>query len=690
MKRFWPYRRNLHGPAQSLGMVATISVIPLYMMWNVLFVNPTSHLSNPGVLPGASTVTDLDGAARLVYLLSDMGTPWSNTQLISSPTGSSIWRLESLTQMIQVLFLWLASQFAQPMFAVNLFVLFGWILTGLATYFLARHFGCNRPMALVSVVLVQLAPSMRFMAANFTSYVFVAVPLLTIYAAIKFFQELHWSKFSVLLLSLVFTGIFDPYWFFYSLLNCTVIGVYYIARELVHEKSKRSIGFLGAGVGLCTVFFIVARVLSTQVAESALDRPIAIASKSDVENSVMNLVHWTSSHYTGIGYLLPILFLLSIFLSVVILRNSVGVILVVALVMIMLSSRITIPFLDSELILARQVRFIMPGVRFFDRAALIALPLVLIVIGKTLQDVGEKLPLRKFVPFLAPVILLVSVFTYPSITRPNSTQSYKDWSEIREQLNLDNSQRVLALPFTRRGRDWIEQASFQKPLVNDFVETVNNQQVILHASNGPSALAAYLASIGVSHVFSIDQELARFFDYKLEAPRFVPIGEIVLNGFGEGADYELTVYKVVLQKTDSLCTNCKLGPHVVTEVRVTGDLVYPPEVSSEGFSRWWIGDKRSRISFASMSQPVSVGSENRKIQLRFSIAPCASKVVVRLKYVEFQTQIELNQSAPNKTVEIPISDSTMSDVEIVALGATCRFESDPRQILVQLSDVRLS
>lgn len=671
-------------------MVVTLCITPLYLMWDVLFVNPSSHLSNPGQLPSASTVTDLDGAARLAYLLSDMGTPWSATHLISSPTGSSIWRLESLTQLIQVLFLWLASQFAQPMLAVNLFVLLGWILTGLATYLIARHFSCSAPLALVLVVVVQLAPSMRFMAANFTSYVFVAVPLLMIYAAIKFFQELRWSKFFILVLSLFFTGIFDPYWFLFSVLNCAVIGVFYLVRELVYEKSKRSIGFLGALVGLFGAFCIAVRVLSTQVADSALDRSIAVASESDVENSVMNFVHWTSSDYTGTGYFLPLFFLLSLLLILVIRKSSVAILFVVALIMIMLSSRITIPVLHTDLVLAQQIRHIMPGVRFFDRAALIALPLVLIAIGKTLQDVGERLPWRRLAPFIAPVVLLVSVFTYPSITRPDSTRSYEDWSEIREQLSLDKGQRVLALPFTRRGRDWIEQASFQKPLVNDFVETVNNQQVILHASNGPGALAAYLASIGVSHVFSIDQELARFFDYKLEAPRFISVGEIILNGFGEGADYKMTAYKVVVQSQDSLCTSCNLGSRVVTEIQVDGDLVYPPEISSEGDQRWWIGDRSSRIRFASMSQQVSAGTQNRDIQLQFAIAPCASNAVVRLKYKDYQTEVKLNQTVPTQSVKIPIGDSPMSEVEIVALGDACRFEGDPRQILVQVSDVRLS
>lgn len=669
---------------------ATLCAVPIYMMWEVLFVNPFGHLSNPGVVPTASTVTDLDGAARLTYLLSDMSTPWSSTSLVSSPTGTSIWRFQSLTQLLQILFLWILSHLVEPMLAVNLLVLLGWILTGLATYLIARHFECRLALALILVVAVQLVPSMRFMAANFTSYVFIAVPLFSIYTTIKFFEDTNWRRFSFLIISLFCAAIFDPYWFLFSIVNCVVIAIWCLVSKSVREKSRLSIGLLGVVLGLYGVFSFVVRVLADRLIGSGLDRSISVATESDVQNSVMNYVHWTSSIYTGIGFLIPLLFLFSILIFIARRESSVAILLTIAVPMMMLSSRISVPIIDTEIILGQSFRHIMPGIRFFDRAALVALPLILIFVGKTLQEIGEKLPWRNLAFLIGPTVLLISVFTYPNIARPDSTKSYEDWSAIREQLNLDGAQRVLALPFTRRGRDWIEQASFQMPLINDFVESVNNQQVILHASNGPGALAAYLASIGVSHVFSVDQEFARFFDYKLEAPRFVSVGEIILNGFGEGANHKMTVYKVVLQPQDSLCTNCNLGPRVLTEIQVAGDLVYPPEISSEGEQRWWIGDRDSRISFSSMSQQVSAGTQNRNIEMKLSIAPCASDVVVRLKYRAYQTEVKLNQTAPNRVVKIPINDAPVSEVEIVALGNACQFESDPRQILIQVSDVSIS
>ena len=131
-----------------------ICVVPMLLMSRVLFLDQDSHLANPGQLPKVSTITDLDGAARMAYLLSDMSAPWANTHYVSSPTGASVWRFQSATQGIQILFLWVMSQLVQPMLAANLLVLLGWISTGTATYLIARHFGCRRLVAVFCALAV--------------------------------------------------------------------------------------------------------------------------------------------------------------------------------------------------------------------------------------------------------------------------------------------------------------------------------------------------------------------------------------------------------------------------------------------------------------------------------------------------------------------------------------------------------
>jgi hypothetical protein len=272
---------------------------------------------------------------------------------------------------------------------------------------------------------------------------------------------------------------------------------------------------------------------------------------------------------------------------------------------------------------------------------------------------------------------------------PNVTKSYEDWSGIRSALATVPDAKVLALPFERRGRDWIEQASFRAPLVNDFVYPVNNQTVVYQASNGQNAFAAYLESMGVTHVLSIEEELSKFLDYKLMKPRFVPVASMILNGFGEGKDFVLTAYKVAAQPGDRPCTNCRFGPHIKTKIQVVGDLVYPPEINSSGVENWWIGARNFTMSFSAMSQQHSRAIELGVVQLAVSIAPCTSSAEVEINSGQYRTQFRLSTSAPTKIVDVPMPTSIISDIVFTASGTSCRFQSDPRQLLVQVSVTKI-
>jgi hypothetical protein len=87
-----------------ISLAITFFIPPVMMMWKVLFINQNVHLANPGISPTGSTITDLDGAARMAYLLSDMSAPWALTHFVSSPIGAGIWRFQSMSQMIQIFF----------------------------------------------------------------------------------------------------------------------------------------------------------------------------------------------------------------------------------------------------------------------------------------------------------------------------------------------------------------------------------------------------------------------------------------------------------------------------------------------------------------------------------------------------------------------------------------------------------
>ena len=664
-----------------------ICVVPMLLMSRVLFLDQDSHLANPGQLPKVSTITDLDGAARMAYLLSDMSAPWANTHFVSSPTGASVWRFQSATQGIQILFLWVMSQLVQPMLAANLLVLLGWITTGTATYLIARHFGCRRLVAVFCALAVQATPSMRFMAANFTSYINVSVPLFCLLAALKFTKVPRVRNFVWLISSLSIVTFFDPYWLFFALFGIAIVFFIFSINQAVGRLTIRT-AFLPivvvGGYALCAG---LARYLPTFISQGALARSIEVATSADVRNSVLNWSHWSQSNYTGIGSLVLVLLALSILSLLWKKTTGLSPLIILVTAFVLLASRITVPLTPIELTPALWIRQMMPGVRFFDRAALIAIPLIIILIARSLEETSFRFSRPKVSSVFVPLAMLALPFSYPNLQAPATTKSFQDWAQIRSELNSEPDSRVLALPFTRRGRDWIEQASFRTALVNDYVSPVMNQEVVLHASNGEAALAAFLTSIGVTHVFSIDEELRRFVDYELTSPRFTQVGKIKLNGFGEGPDYEMSVYRVTSQAQDQLCLNCEFGPHVVTEILVSGDLVYPPEVTPDGNRRWWIGDRKTQIDFFSLNG-TDIGRNKEKItSFTLSLSPCTPNAHIKVWVDDVIQFVDLNSDKLRHKFRVNFGDGNRESIKIDVEGESCSVPGDGRKLLVQLSDI---
>ena len=666
-----------------------ICVVPVVYMWDVLVVNQNAHLANPGAVPNVSTITDLDGAARMAYLLSDMSTPWANSTHISSPVGADIWNFQSLSQSIQIMYLWIMSHLVNPMLAGNSLVFLGWVLTGTSVYLVARHMRCNKFIALACAIAVQMTPSIRFMAANFTSYVFIAIPIFNILFTIQYLEKQHWRKLCFLLASLGITALFDPYWFLFSLYGVACTALVYSLRKKKLESYFRTIVKPLSVVVIYVGISWLARSSISHLNGRGNAREIAVSSTIDVQNSVLRLSNWANSDYMGIGYVALVLFVLAVVVAMMQRNFKVWSLALVAVAFILLSSEVYLPIFQADFTVAMWVRELMPGVRFFDRAALVAVPLMVVVIGKVMQDTFSNFEKPATQHLMVMFAIACIPLTYPNLKIPASLKSFDDWNEVRMELSREKDPKVLALPFSRRGRDWIEQANFRVPLVNDYFKNVMNDQVILHASNGLPAFTAYLGSIGVTHVFSIDAELNKFLDYELAAPRFNRVGTILLNGFGEG-DYKMSVYKVTPQTSDVVCEQCGFGPHVVTDVLVTGDLVYPFELMSDGEKRWWVGARNTVVSLKSLNPTTSMTNSSNFIDIKFSIVPCASAVHVEVQHNDFLYSFDLSQKNSLALVRIPIGPSSDAEIFISAYGDPCSVTNDPRQLLLQLSDFSIN
>lgn len=678
---------RFHRVARWTGLLSSLCVVPITLMWQVLIVSPNSHLANPGPLPTASTVTDLDGAARLVYLLSDMPTPWSETHLISSPSGASIWRIQSLTQSVQIVSMWLLSQVFQPMFVVNLFVLMGWILTGVVVFLLARELGLSTTAAVIASLLVQTMPSMKFMAANFTSYVYVAVPLGCVLMFLRLRERRTARSLFLFLVTLSACVFFDPYWAFFVLLIAVLLTTLTLAGDIWTRKGLQQIIQSLVALVVLGLMWTAGLAIAHRMGETDIGRSVDKASHVDVRNSALTLSNLVSTKQMGVGPLLPIAFLVSVVHHLLFSKSKIRLTAAASGLMMMASLRFFVVGTDYEIVPASLLRHVMPGVRFFDRAALIGVALgVILVIGSMEALVSAVQPNRR-VTTISLCFLLFVPFSYPGLGIPKTTKSYDDWSQIRNELAKSKDARVLALPFSRRGRDWIEQASFRAPLANDLVQLVQDSQTLLQLSRGPDAFATYVASLGVSHILVAEPDFGNLVDFSPSRPLFEKRTSILLNGFGEGPDTITTLYRVNAPDGSLPCLSCRPGNHLRPQVDISGDLVYPPDQIVDGTRWWWAGRGRVEVQIKRIKVLNSaLGGEETSLKL--SLAPCTSRGEITVTVRGKTHVLNLSTQVPSRTVSISSGNEAVTRVEIFAQGHDCIPPGDNRRMLLQIQVVK--
>lgn len=657
---------------------------PLFMMWHVLIVDRQVHLANPGRPASSSVVTDLDGAARLAYILSGMPTPWSRSPYISSPSGAGIWRIETITQSIQVTALWLLTRAADPMFAANLLVFAGWVATGLVVFLIVRELKGGRATGAAASLIVQTLPSTRFMAANFTSYVWLAIPLFVMFSLLRFDRQRSAKSFLLVCLSLVISALFDPYWAFFSLLTLVVFAATCTLRSTVRRTSRRVLLGHAALFALGIGGFVFAYMLPQVIASSSNSREIQVATWIDARNSALSLKALLSSDVMGAGHLLSVLFFISLVAILIRRWDHLYGPATVSVVMTVVSLRFVVPQTNYEVVPSGVLRHLMPGVRFFDRASLIGVALIVVVSSVVVQELVRRTSRVHVVRVPLALALLVSAVGINGVVQPGSTRSYHDWDAIREVLRESANARLVALPFTRRGRDWIEQASFRTPLVNDYVRAVNDPEIVLQASHGESSLAAVLSKLGATHAMVVTSEFSRLFDYKLTRPRFTPVRTIKLNGFGEGEDFVGVLYRVAATTDDVMCGECGLGPHLIPDIRVDGDLVYPPDYGATGNRWWWVGGGRVTLRLSSPPLPKRANILT-SWTIRLSVAPCVSAARVSVVIGGKSEIVEMSQKNQTVKFRVSLNQSLTGVVTMKGSGRSCVPPGDNRKMLYQIS-----
>jgi hypothetical protein len=665
---------------------AALVVYPSYVLGSVLRPSTNYHLRNPYADP--LLLTDYDGGVRLAFIIKSMRWPWSTSPLVSAPDGESVLRWQNAAQGVQMAAIYVLTRVFEPVFTLNLIVFVGWVLTGVAVYGLARRLGFSRVAAVAAGLAAQMLPSMPTMASNYTSYVYVAVPVYAVSRAIDVARAPSHRNGLMLVFALTIALFFDPYWFFFSLGSAVVVLVVNLREVTTWLRTcPRWFRWLVGAASAAPIGLIALVLLLDEISgSSTVSRPLGVAHPGLVRAGLRAPMHWFRSNFEGLG---PVIGTVALVTVVVVLvkrtERWAATVAVVTAFLILLSTDtgIDTPWFRIGS-LAEYARFVFPGVRFFQRAALIAEALLCIFAVLGVTHLARRL--RSTPPrYLAiAVVVMLAIVDLGALERRVYSRRWDDFGAFREILAEESEPTIAALPFERYGRSWFELSMFGDiRTVNPIYESERAVTTAVAASRGPSELAAYLASLGTTHVLAIKGPARYPTTYELGAPWFVERGTMVLNAY-EAEREVVALYELRPQPGDSFCTDCNLGGgfDFLGDASAEGD-VDILEVAPSGDVRWWWMNGSRMEIWLEMEQFADLDLE-ATLGVTFGNAPCALPRSITVAHAGWSDAFDLVGSE-NPTVYIPVTSADLDEpVVVTARGEICTIPGDPRDFMVQV------
>jgi hypothetical protein len=678
-------------PACLRALVPTASVVVAMTLYPVLFMGGTLRPSSPYHLRNAfadpNLLTDFDGGVRLAQIIQHMDWPWSLSQLSAAPTGESILRWQTATQGIQFGALFVFTRIFPPAFSMNLIVLIGWVLTGLAAYGLARRLGAGVAAALCAGLVAQMLPSMPTMAANYTSYVYIAVPIWVVSRTLDLTTNPTNRNLLWLFAALGVTVFFDPYWFFFSLV-IVAVGVLIRWRAMCSWYVGNSMwAKVGVAVAVISPILLIALVvlIDRLAGDEAMSRPLGVAATGLVAAGLRSPLDWFRSSFEGLGVLVgPLAFVGAMYTLVRRGDERRTVAAAIALVLVLLSTRTRFETpLGSIGSLAEYVRFFMPGVRFFQRAALIAEVMACVAASVLIAELVKRMTWR----WLGALLATAALFTAAVDLDPPSHRSFQrrwdDFGAFREVVWQAPNPVVAAVPFDRAGRSWFE-LGMLGPVrsINPLYSSERAAETALMASRGPESLAAYLSSLGVTHMLVAEGEQGYPIAYQLEPPRFIRRGAIELNNY-EFDPQPVILYELRAQPGDRFCAGCAVGGEYefIEDVVVRGDVGSLEADNSVGTRWWWITGEDSTFDIELADLGVAYEVE---VELVLGNAPCATPRSISVAAGD-KVQLVSLRGSENPVIRVPVMSADDGGVVTVNVeGTPCRIEGDDRDLMVQV------
>ena len=426
-------------------------------------------------------------------------------------------------------------------------------------------------------------------------------------------------------------------------------------------------------------------VLDRLVAGASSSRPLGIAQAPLIDAGLRSPADWFRSTSEGLGLVVGVLGLVAVCLVLRYRPDRRRVtVAVIALVVVLLSTRTRIetPWFTIGS-LAEYARFGLPGVRFFQRAALIAEAALCVGAVLLVQHLVQRIAVRSLRPVLVIVIAVLVVGDLAPLDHRAYQRRWDDFGAFREVIAESDDPVVAALPFERAGRSWFE-LGMLGPVrsINPLFASQRATQTVGAASRGPGSLAAYLASLGVTHLMAVMGPDGFPITYELEPPRFVIRGTLELNNY-EFEPQTVGLYEVVPVPGDSYCERCPVGGGyvLIDGADVDGDVGILEVQDSTGLRWWWSEGSEMELT----PELVDLGVPyDTVVELTFGNAPCGLPRTISITYGGKSQTVQMRDS-DTPTVQVPVSWALeLEPIRIAIDGELCRIEGDPRVFGVQV------
>lgn len=556
---------------------------PYWYMHSVLLFNTQKRFGN--------SASDMNLTIRELQFLKHMPFPWSWNYRDNFPNGIQFFRIEHIVDSQFKTYSWLFTRIFEPTFVANFYIFLGMVATGLIAYLLTHEFIDNKSFAVAAGLLAQSLPWIRQNALFGVAGTWYPVaPLVVVLLLLRFQKTPNVRRFIYIALGLLYAALTSAYAFFFSLFISTVWIIFNLRQILVYFKNLRlTLKILSSAtiLILLTAAFAVFQYL-LQFTKSETGSPFTAYTIPEVMTNIVTFrgfitpdkfhylfpsKYWEieGDYQNYVGIVVTMLFLSGIISAIKIKLLPYEWFLYVTAFFLVVITLGNLEFGFFEISSPRvYLRHLMPGIRQFSRASLIAEVIIVVVAVLGLYRISRLIKQRTARVLMVSVLLLASFLDLNPTSRRFVWSYAERFEEIRQVLDQSPKSGIfLATPIEsiyrldKGGRSW---DYIDAPIFTDYFS------VFPHAARGEADFASFLTSMNVDFVLArIDdaglpfftgftQDAARF-TTSLNSPRFVQAADDVTLESRDDEGNLVVAWKVRLLKVKALtsdkhCRDC--------------------------------------------------------------------------------------------------------------------------------------